>query len=123
MTMARILLIDDDPDVRHLMSRLLTGEGYEVETASRREEAIEKLAANPPAAILLDVLLSGADGRELCREIKGADATRHVPVIMFSGHPGAASQFQSYGADDFLTKPINGRSLLDALARHLKPTE
>ena len=117
--MAKILLIDDDPDIRTVMGVMLKKEGYEVETASRRDEALEKLSAEKPAVILLDVLLSGYDGRELCREIKAKEATKDIPVIMFSGHPGAASQFETYGADDFISKPINTETLLKKLSSRI----
>lgn len=117
--MAKILLIDDDPDIRTVMSSVLRREGYEVETASRREEALEKLNAAKPAVILLDVLLSGSDGRELCRELKSQEATSHIPVIMFSGHPGAAQQYESYGANDFIAKPIQTETLLKKLSQQI----
>lgn len=118
--MTKILLIDDDPDVRAVMGRMLQKEGFEVDTASRREEALEKLAQEIPSLILLDVLLSGADGRELCRDIKAGSKTKDIPVIMFSGHPGAAQQFQTYGADDFIAKPINSKALLEKVNLHRK---
>lgn len=117
--MAKILLIDDDPDVRTVMSALLKRQGYEVETASRCDEALEKLQSEAPSLILLDVLLSGADGRELCREIKATPQTKNVPVIIFSGHPGAGQQFESWGASDFIPKPFNTDTLLEKLSRQL----
>lgn len=110
-----ILLIDDDPDVRMLMSRTLQKHGFEVETAARRQEALEKLQTLQPSVILLDVLLSGYDGRELCRELKASALTKDIPVIMFSGHPGASVQYRSYGADDFIAKPFNTELLLQKL--------
>lgn len=118
--MAKILLIDDDPDVRRLMSAMLTKEGYEVDTASRKEEALEKLSTATPSLILLDVLLSGDDGRELCREIKAREKTRNVPVIMLSGHPSAAQQLETYGADDFVAKPFNTELLLSKMSLQMK---
>lgn len=117
--MAKILLIDDDPDIRTVMGMVLKKEGYEVDTASRREEALEKLSNEKPSVILLDVLLSGADGRELCREIKADETMRHIPIIMFSGHPGAAQQFETYGANDFIAKPFNTEALLQKLSRQM----
>lgn len=117
--MAKILLIDDDPDVRHVMSAMLAKEGYDVETASKKEEALQKLAAEPPSLILLDVLLSGEDGRDLCREIKTREHTKNIPVIMLSGHPGAAQQVESYGADDFIAKPLNTELLLAKMNRQM----
>lgn len=118
--MTKILLIDDDPDVRTLMSMLLKKQGYEVATASHREEALEKIRESKPSIILLDVLLSGADGRELCREIKANESSSHIPVIMFSGHPGAALNFKTYGADDFIVKPFSNEYLFEKLLHHTK---
>ena len=115
--MAKILLIDDDPDIRLVMSKMLSNEGYEVETASGCNEAWQKLEQDKPTVILLDVLLSGSDGRQLCREIKADEKMKHIPVIMFSGHPGAAQKFETYGADDFIAKPFNKEELLHKLTR------
>ncbi|GAA4751379.1 response regulator [Flavisolibacter ginsenosidimutans] len=117
--MAKILLIDDDPDVRTVLRATLQRQGYEVETASGRDEAFAKLQQAKPALIMMDVLLSGADGRELCREIKAAERTKNIPVIMFSGHPGAALKFETYGANDFISKPFNTEDLLAKLSRQM----
>ena len=75
---------------------------------------------NLPSLILLDVLLSGSDGRELCRDIKATPKTKDIPIIMFSGHPGAALQFETYGADDFIAKPFNTEALLEKLHQQMK---
>ena len=115
--MTKILLIDDDPDIRIMMGKMLHKEGYEVETAAGKEEAMAKLAETKPAVILLDVLLSGEDGRQLCREIKANEGTKNIPIIMFSGHPGAAQKFETYGADDFIAKPFNTQALLTKLTQ------
>ncbi len=117
--MTRILIIDDDPDVRTVMNVLMRKQGYEVETASRQEEALEKLHSFQPTIVLLDVLLSGSDGRELCRTIKASEELRHIPVIMFSAHPGAADNIASYGADEFISKPINTETLLRKIGAFL----
>lgn len=113
--MTKVLIIDDDPDVRTVINILLKKNGYEVETASRREEALEKLQQFQPSCVLLDVLLSGSDGRTLCQEIKTNEETKHIPVIMFSAHPGAAEKIDSYGADGFIAKPLNGDTLLSKI--------
>jgi len=115
--MIKILVIDDDPDVRTVMNILMKKNGYEVDTASHRAEALEKLRDFRPSIVLLDVLLSGADGREICRAIKDDPGTAHTHIIMFSAHPGAADNIGSYGADDFITKPINSNMLLEKLGR------
>lgn len=115
--MAKILIIDDDPDVRTVMNVLMRKQGFEAETAFNREDALSKLESFNPSVILLDVLLSGSDGREFCREIKANDRMKSIPVIMVSAHPGAAENIQSYGADDFISKPINSENLVEKISR------
>jgi CheY-like chemotaxis protein len=113
--MIKVLVIDDDPDVRTVMNILMKKQGYEVDTASTRDEAFDKIKSFLPSVILLDVLLSGTDGRDICRKIKSDPETSHIQVIMVSAHPGAAENIQSYGADHFITKPINTGMLLQML--------
>ena len=110
--MKKILVIDDDPDLRTLMELTMRKQGYEVESASGKAEAFRKLSSFQPHVILLDVLLSGDDGRELCKEIKSMEAYRNLPVIMISAHPGATANISGYGADDFITKPIRTELLM-----------
>lgn len=110
--MKRILIIDDDPDIRTVMNLSLKKHGYDVETASGKDEALEKLDQFRPHVVLLDVLLSGSDGRNICREIKDKEATQNLPIIMVSAHPGAAENIGIYGADDFIGKPFTVDALL-----------
>lgn len=121
--MAKILIIDDDPDIRTVMNILLKKQGHEVDTAARREEALEKVKQFNPSVILLDVLLSGADGRKICMDLKQNEATKNIPVIMFSAHPGAADKIHLYGADDFIAKPVNADRLLEKISRQLQQFE
>lgn len=117
--MGKILIIDDDPDVRTVMTIFLKKQGYSVESAARAEDAWEKLTSFLPSLVLLDVLLSGSDGRLLCRQIKEGEATRAVHVIMFSAHPGASSSVGQYGADAFVAKPFNLEQLLDKVVHFI----
>jgi DNA-binding response OmpR family regulator len=121
--MTKVLIIDDDPDVRTVMNVLMKKQGYEVETAVNREDALLKLEEFQPSVILLDVLLSGTDGRELCREIKENEEMKSIPVIMVSAHPSAAENIGHYGADDFISKPINTSSLLEKMDRLVNETK
>jgi DNA-binding response OmpR family regulator len=116
-SMTKVLIIDDDPDVRTVMDVLMKRQGFEVETAFDREDALSKLEDFQPSVILLDVLLSGTDGRELCQEIRRSDQMKSVPIIMVSAHPSAAENISNYGADDFISKPINTNSLLEKMDR------
>jgi DNA-binding response OmpR family regulator len=108
----RILIIDDDPDLRTVMNISLKKHGYTVDTASKKEEVHNKLLEFNPNIVLLDVMLSGSDGRNICREIKGMEQMKDVSIIMVSAHPGAAENISSYGADDFIAKPINVEMLI-----------
>lgn len=114
-----VLIIDDDPDIRTLMQKVLEKEGYQVETAKHKEEALDKLNQTQPFLILLDVLLSGSDGRELCQYIKNNALTAHIPVIIFSAHPSVNdNKAKTYGADDFIAKPLNTELLLQKVEKH-----
>ena len=121
--MSRILVIDDDPDIRTVLNILLRKQGFEVETASKKEEVFGKIESFKPSMILLDVLLSGYDGRKVCQEIKEDPLTKDIPVIMFSAHPGAAGKIESYGADDFISKPVNAETLFNKINQHMKKAE
>jgi len=120
--MAKILVIDDDPDIRTVLNILLKKQGHLVETAAREEEVSDKVSQFQPDIILLDVLLSGADGRAICQRIKATKESSHIPVIMFSGHPGAAGKIDTYGADDFISKPVNTDTLISKIQKQLKLT-
>lgn len=117
--MAGILIVDDDPDVQKLLSIFLSKQGYEVSTALNKQEAIEKIKQEKPEALLLDVLLSGADGRIFCKEIKESKETNNLKVILFSAHPGVADSVAECGADDFLAKPVNLKVLEDIIQKHV----
>ena len=120
--MSKILIIDDDPDIRTVLNILLTKKGFEVETASKKEEVFGKIESFRPSLILLDVLLSGNDGRKICQDIKTDAVGKDIPVIMFSAHPGAAGKIESYGADDFISKPVNSETLFSKINQHIKKT-
>ena len=118
--MKRLLIVDDDPDILTLMSALFRKNGFDVETASRKEEALNKVVQFAPQVVLLDVLLSGSDGREFCRQIKDNVETKHIVVIMLSAHPVAAAQIKNYGADDFLAKPIQIPTLIEVVCNYME---
>ena len=110
--MARILVVDDDIDILSVMEILLTMKGFEVEVTARGENTFPKVESFMPDLIILDVLISGHDGRTICKQLKTTEATKNIPVIMFSAHPGAAATIADYGADDFISKPFDVNDLL-----------
>lgn len=110
--MSRILVVDDDVDILSVMEILLTMKGFEVEVIAKGENIFPKIETFKPDLILLDVLISGFDGRSICRKLKENNDTKQIPVIMFSAHPGAAATIAEYGANDFIAKPFDVTNLL-----------
>ena len=117
-TEKHILVIDDDPEILEIVQEILNDEGYRVQT-SLNGAYLQHLESDPPDLILLDVLLQGENGRDLCRQVKGREQTRHIPVILFSAHVAASSVMEACGADDFLAKPFHIQELLDIVALRL----
>ncbi len=113
-----ILVVDDDEGIVEVIQIVLEGEGYTVRTATNGD-CLQDLADNLPNLILLDVLLSGDDGRDICKSLKRNEATRHVPVIMLSAHSDASKVADAGGADDFLEKPFDVDRLIEIVAQHL----
>lgn len=110
--MAKILVVDDDTDILSVMEILLTMKGFEVQVTSKGENTFPKIESFKPDLILLDVLISGHDGRVICKKLKSNTETSHIPVIMFSAHPGAAASIAEYGANDFIAKPFDVNNLM-----------
>ncbi len=111
---ARILVVDDiEANVRLLQAKL-TAEYYDVSVAYDGLSALEQAASDPPDIILLDVMMPGLDGFEVCRRLKADPATRHIPVVLVTALDGRRDRLAGLeaGADDFLTKPIDDVALL-----------
>ena len=110
---ARIAVVDDTPQNIKLLDALLTPRGYEVIPASSGEEALEKIASERPDLILLDIVMPGMDGYEVCRRLRADDATAMLPVVMItaSGEQEKVAAIEA-GADDFITKPLDQSELL-----------
>jgi DNA-binding response OmpR family regulator len=119
----KILLVDDEPDILEFLQELLEQEGYTV-AITDKAEYVEKLhAGGLPDLILIDLLLSGKDGRETVKHLKSQETTRHVPVIMFSAHPSAEETAKVAGADDFVAKPFELDEVLAKIAKHVLSIE
>ena len=114
-----ILIIDDDPDILEPLSLLLEGEGYRVETTTQADQTYGKVEKFRPSVILLDILMSGVDGRTICRKLKEKKATKQIPIIMMSAHPTAQADSNGCGADDFIAKPFDLDTLLTMVKKHL----
>lgn len=111
---ARVLVVDDIlPNVK-LLEAKLSSEYYDVLTATNGPEALEKVATLSPDIVLLDVMMPGMDGFEVCRRIKADPATAHIPVVMVTALTEAPERIKGLeaGADDFLSKPLDDTSLM-----------
>jgi two-component system cell cycle response regulator len=110
---ARILVVDDVLSNVKLLEAKLEAEYFEVITASSGEQALARVTAELPDIVLLDVMMPGMDGFEVCRQIKGNRKTTHIPVIMVTAldQPSDRVTGLDAGADDFLTKPVDSTAL------------
>lgn len=121
----RILVVDDNPDVVLLMQELLASRGYDAIAVSRAAEAEAEIRRDPPDLILLDVVMPGKSGYEICREIKDDPATRLIPVVLITGLSDREDKLRGIeaGADDFLNKPIFAEELFARVKSLLKLKE
>ena len=105
--MAKVLLVDDDPGTRSLLSDILEEEGYEVSTAATGFEAIRLTDDNRPDVILLDIDMPGGSGTSVLRNLKQRPSTKEIPVIMVTGYSDTRIMVESVrlGARDYIQKP------------------
>src|SRR5437588_10273058 len=116
----KILVVDDDPDILDALQFMLEDAGYEVKTTEKGEyaENLHNTNSELPDVIILDVLLSGKDGRLICQKLKSQEETKRIPIIMMSAHPDAKRSVTVVGADDFLAKPYDVDDLLAKIAKY-----
>jgi adenylate cyclase len=114
---ARVLVVDDQPPNVRLLEAILTPRGYDVRGASSGKEALAAIEEGDIDLVLLDIVMPGMDGYEVCREIRERPATAYLPVVMVtaSGDEEKIKALEA-GADDFLTKPVNKNELLARVA-------
>ena len=101
-----ILLVDDDPNISRLVQLYLEKEGFEVKTADRGDDALAMFRKMPPDLMLLDVMLPGMDGWQVCRTIR---KTSSIPIIMLTAKDETFDKVLGLelGADDYITKPLS----------------
>ena len=116
----KILIVDDDADLLEPIALILESNGYSVESTTKGEQAHTKLDRFKPDLVLLDILMSGSDGRKICSKIKEDSATQHIPIVMMSAHPGADLDSEHCGANDFIAKPFETKDLTKVIKKNLQ---
>lgn len=122
----RILVVDDEADFASLVQGNLEKEGFQVEVAYNGVEGLAKVHANPPDAIVLDVMMPEKDGYAVCKELKGSDATCNIPVVLLTAvasHVTSTRYSHADGmateADDYIAKPASAADITRSLKRLL----
>ena len=113
-----IIVADDDPAILEAVKMILELHNYEVMTISDGL-VLQKLKGSLPGLLLLDVLMSGVDGRDICKQLKSRQDTKNIPVILISASHDIAPSIKAAGANDFLPKPFDIDDLLNKVAKYI----
>jgi DNA-binding response OmpR family regulator len=114
----KILVVDDEKDIVDLIHRSLVREGYEVITAYAGEEVMELMKSKKPDLVILDLMLPGIQGLEVCKQIRANPDFAHVPILILSAKSSEVDRVLGLemGADDYMTKPFSMRELISRIA-------
>jgi phosphate regulon transcriptional regulator PhoB len=112
--MQKILIVEDEPDIRKLVQYHLAQERFTIIEAEDGEKALKMLQRDKPDLLILDLMLPGLSGLEVCKVVKGKPETRHLPILMLTARAGEADKVVGLemGADDYLTKPFSPREMV-----------
>ena len=113
----KILVMDDDAGILEAFRAILESADYNVITESDPGKLLKQIKLTKPDLIILDVLLSGGDGRIICKNLKAEEETKNIPVIIVSAHPSVNKSIREAGADDFLEKPFEMDVLLNKVVK------
>jgi DNA-binding response OmpR family regulator len=117
-TKKKILVADDNPAILDALKIMLEEEGYEVETTVDGATA-QDMKDHLPDLLLLDIWMSGIDGRDICKRLKSAAMTKHIPIIMISATKDIEQIAKDSGADDYISKPFQMEHLLAIVAKYV----
>lgn len=120
--MAKVLVVDDEPDMRQLVVRHLRDAGFEAVGTGSAREAMESIRVEGPDLILLDLMLPDADGLEVCKRLRRDPMTERIPVIMMTARASEMDRILGFelGADDYITKPFSPRELVLRIRRSIE---
>ena len=117
---ALILVLDDDPDICIMIKMVLDYYGYDAMDAENEVNAKKIISSNHVDLLIMDMLLSGVDGTDICRQLKQDKETSSIPILMFSAHPTAKETCLAAGADDFISKPFEMNDMMDKISFFLE---
>ncbi len=119
-----ILVVDDEPNIIELARMYLEQEGFRVQSASDGAKALEMIARQPPAVMVLDLMLPEVDGWDICRRVRAGSAAPDLPIIMLTARDDDVDKIVGLelGADDYVTKPFNPRELVARVKAILRRT-
>jgi two-component system phosphate regulon response regulator PhoB len=125
MAQPRILIIEDERGLTQSLSWYFNREGYETQVADNGTEGLRKAQTLLPDVILLDIMLPGLNGLDVCRELRAGEKTREIPIIMITAKSEETDQVVGYsmGADDYVTKPFSNKVLLHKVKALLRRVE
>lgn len=118
--MAKILVVDDEPDILRFVEKILEARGHSVVTAADGAKGLELAGSERPDVIVLDLNLPHMDGHEVCRKLKGDDATRHIPIVLMTAafvSVDDADHGTGLGADEYVVKPFLREVLIHNVER------
>ena len=115
MYQAKILVVDDEVYILHILDFILGAENYDVVTATNGEQALQKVREEKPDLVILDIMMPRLDGYETCRMIKNDPATKNIPVILLTAKGREVDQKlgREVGANDYMTKPFSPSKLIE----------
>ncbi|MFT3962661.1 response regulator [Propionivibrio sp.] len=118
MPVKTILVVDDSPTERHVLSELLTSNGYQIITAENGEEGVEKAKKELPDLILMDVVMPGLNGYQATRTLTRDETTKHIPIIVCTSKGQETDRIWGLrqGALDYIVKPVDADDLLSKIA-------
>ena len=121
---SRVLIVEDEPDIRELVVHHLKREGYQVATAAGGEEALRQVRAAPPDLVLLDLMLPGMNGLEVCRRLRQDPPTAGLPIVMLTAKGDEVDRVLGLeiGADDYIVKPFSPKELVARVRAVLRRT-
>ena len=121
----RVLIIEDQRDLTDVLSYNLQREGYEVVVAREGREGLRKAQTLLPSLLILDLMLPGVDGLDICRELRASPQTSNIPILMLTAKTEETDQIVGFavGADDYVTKPFSVKVLLQRVKALLRRTE